>query len=136
MMTPSQFSVLDLDRFKEVNDVFGHSAGDQVLRTVAVRVANVLDERDLFARLGGDEFAIIRLGPHEPADLAVLCDEIIAAIQSEIDIGLGEHSAHVGCSIGVAMFPTDAAESEGLLSKRRCGSVPCQGRRAGHFSFL
>ena len=58
---------LDLDRFKEVNDLFGHAAGDTVLQTVASRVTAVLDERQVMARLGGDEFAILMPGIANPA---------------------------------------------------------------------
>ena len=62
--------LLDLDRFKEINDVFGHAAGDAVLKTVASRVSPLLAERDFFARLGGDEFAILQPAKNQPAAAA------------------------------------------------------------------
>src|SRR6202022_3711708 len=58
---------LDLDRFKEVNDLFGHAAGDKVLQTAASRVTAVLDGRHMMARLGGDEFAVLMPGVANPA---------------------------------------------------------------------
>ncbi len=63
---------LDLDRFKEVNDLFGHGAGDTVLQTVATKLVSLLDDTQMIARLGGDEFAIIAPGLPEPAAAGVL----------------------------------------------------------------
>ena len=105
---------LDLDRFKQVNDVLGHGAGDVVLKVVAERVAAVLGPEDVFARLGGDEFAIVRLGDCKPTDLAQLSEQILAAVAPEIAIG--EQRASVGVSIGIALYPHDGDTATGLVS--------------------
>jgi diguanylate cyclase (GGDEF)-like protein len=96
---------LDLDRFKQVNDLLGHAAGDLLLKTVSERIAGKLDPEDVFARLGGDEFGVICLSANRRADVAQLCEEIIEAVGQEIL--LEGQAAAVGVSIGVAMFPED-----------------------------
>ncbi len=104
---------LDLDRFKQVNDLFGHAAGDAVLRCVSSRILELLDPEDVFARLGGDEFAIIRLGPSRPADLAQLSERLLAALAPEIV--LEDQSTLVGISIGIAIYPGDAETPDALI---------------------
>ena len=109
------FAVLcfDLDRFKQVNDVFGHGAGDTVLRAVSERLSRVIDPSDVLARLGGDEFALIRLGPCRPADLAQLGEHILAAITPEI--AFGEQTTIVGVSMGIAVYPGDGDTPDSLV---------------------
>ncbi|MCI3133158.1 EAL domain-containing protein [Phenylobacterium aquaticum] len=104
---------LDLDRFKQVNDVFGHAAGDLVLSEVATRISRTLGDEDFLARLGGDEFAIIRLAPCRPADLAALCGAIIDAIAPEI--ALDAQTTLVGVSIGIALYPSDGDTAATLV---------------------
>ncbi len=104
---------LDLDRFKQVNDVFGHAAGDTVLKTVGERIGAVLGEGDVLARLGGDEFVILRFDPCQPADMAKLSEQILAAVAPEIDLGAG--TALVGVSIGIARFPEDGDTADILV---------------------
>ncbi|MCA3565644.1 MAG: EAL domain-containing protein [Methylocystis sp.] len=102
---------VDLDKFKEVNDTFGHSAGDLVIIGCAERMASQLRARDVLARFGGDEFAIIQTGVHSPLDAEVLAKRLIEAIRPAFQIGDAE--AYVGASIGIALAPsngTDAAE--------------------------
>src|SRR3984893_12192720 len=76
---------LDLDRFKEVNDLFGHAAGDTVLQAVASRVTTVLGERQMMARLGGDEFAVLLPGVTNPAAASRLAESILEALRSTSD---------------------------------------------------
>lgn len=104
---------LDLDRFKQVNDVFGHAAGDEVLKTVSTRIADVLDEEDVLARLGGDEFAIIRVGACRPSDLAQLSERILQAVVPEIT--LDGHSTLVGVSLGIALYPSNGDTASALI---------------------
>lgn len=103
---------LDLDGFKEVNDLFGHAAGDKVLQTVAARVAAVLGERQIMARLGGDEFAILAPGL-KSAEAAVALAKTI--LQSLARNGVDD-AAGVSTSIGVALCPHDAQDRETLLT--------------------
>ena len=93
----------DLDRFKAVNDTFGHPAGDALLCIVARRLREVLHEGDVVARLGGDEFAIIMPGRGEPRRTAAIARRLIEAVGRSID--LDGHATTVGVSIGVAIWP-------------------------------
>ena len=108
--------IVDLDRFKPVNDVYGHAAGDEVLREIATRLGKLARQSDGVARLGGDEFGFILdcVTPEEPTTAAAaLADRIIASV--ERPIGVGDHSVEVGASIGIAICPTDGTDPETLL---------------------
>jgi diguanylate cyclase (GGDEF)-like protein len=103
---------LDLDRFKEVNDLFGHAAGDAMLESVARIVSAELDDTQMMARLGGDEFAVLMPcgGPSEAGRLA---ERILEALRSgRTDAG----GPQIATSIGVALYPDDAQERAALLS--------------------
>jgi len=104
---------LDLDRFKQVNDVFGHAAGDAVLQAAGERITAVLGEKDVLARLGGDEFAIIHRGDCQVETLGRLGRDIITAMAAEVDFG--GRSATVGVSVGIAVFPDDGPTPDALL---------------------
>ncbi|WP_213769631.1 EAL domain-containing protein [Bradyrhizobium sp. dw_78] len=104
---------LDLDRFKEVNDLFGHAAGDTVLRTVAARVTAVLAENQMMARLGGDEFAILMPRLRSPAQAGQLADTILEALRAPGDT---PETNSISTSIGIAICPNDAMDREALLS--------------------
>ena len=104
---------IDLDRFKEVNDVFGHAVGDALLRAVADRLGKVAGGAFL-ARLGGDEFAVIASGGAQPAVGTALAERVMAALAD--DFAVDGHRLHVGSSVGVAIFPTDGRDVSGLLA--------------------
>jgi diguanylate cyclase len=104
---------LDLDRFKEVNDLFGHAAGDKVLQTVASRVTAVLGERQMMARLGGDEFAILMPGVANPAAASRLAETILGALRAASDT---PETNSISTSIGIAICPDDATDRQALLS--------------------
>jgi diguanylate cyclase (GGDEF)-like protein/PAS domain S-box-containing protein len=105
---------LDLDRFKEVNDLFGHAAGDRVLKTVASRIPNVLRSSGMLARLGGDEFAMVVTDlKNGPATAGRLAEEIIAALRGPTN----DTDDSISCSIGIAIYPDDASSRESLLSQ-------------------
>jgi diguanylate cyclase (GGDEF)-like protein/PAS domain S-box-containing protein len=104
---------LDLDRFKEVNDLFGHAAGDTVLQTVASRVTAVLDEGQVMARLGGDEFAILMPRIADPAAASRLAETVLAALRAPSDT---PETNSISTSIGIAICPDDAMDRETLLS--------------------
>jgi diguanylate cyclase (GGDEF)-like protein len=106
---------IDLDGFKPVNDTYGHAVGDRVLTAVGRRIAMVIDERGLLARVGGDEFvAIIPLPQIEHREFArSLAEEILVAMDAPLD--LDGFPFPVGCSVGIAMVPDDAATLGGAL---------------------
>jgi len=103
--------MLDLDRFKEINDTFGHAAGDVVLQTVGERLRGVLRESDLVARLGGDEFAVILTGSG-----GEIATSVAATLRESISAPISIHMRRfsVGASVGIAIGPRDG-EDEDLL---------------------
>ncbi len=106
--------MLDLDRFKSVNDMYGHPAGDELLIEVGRRLKSTLRETDLLARLGGDEFAILQEGgPAQHEGAIALALRILTAISEPFD--LGGFEVNVGTSVGIAMAPEHGTEPEGLL---------------------
>ena len=106
--------MLDLDKFKAVNDTLGHPAGDQLLVEVGRRLQSTIRETDVLARLGGDEFAIIQEGgPNQHEGAIALALRIINAISQPFD--LNGHEASVGTSIGIALAPENGVEPEELL---------------------
>ena len=110
-----KFAVLcfDLDRFKEVNDLFGHAAGDKVLQHVASRVTKIIDSTCMVARLGGDEFAVLVPGLSSPTAAGRLAEKILDILKPEGD---GSENDVISCSIGIAICPDDASDRETLLN--------------------
>lgn len=104
---------VDLDRFKEINDVFGHTTGDGLLQEVGRRFQEALGDASL-ARLGGDEFAVISAPGSDPAQAAAMGERLLASVAEEFTIQ--GHILRSALSVGVAMFPTDGANSESLVA--------------------
>jgi len=108
--------MIDLDKFKAVNDTLGHLAGDQLLVEVGERLQSTIRDTDVLARLGGDEFAIIQEGgPDQHEGAIALALRIINVISQPFD--LNGHEASVGASIGIAMAPENGVEPEELLKR-------------------
>jgi diguanylate cyclase (GGDEF)-like protein/PAS domain S-box-containing protein len=105
---------LDLDRFKEINDLFGHATGDTVLQRIAICVSAVLKNGEMMARLGGDEFAIIAPDLNDPAQAGRLAEDIFEALLRESTSA--SNSASLAMSIGIATLPADAIDRTSLLS--------------------
>lgn len=107
--------VVDLDGFKEVNDIRGHEAGDQVLRSVARRLESVVRASDTVARIGGDEFVVLSLGTGSEEEAAALVGRLRYALRRpyRVEGGVVEMDA----SIGWAIFPSDGATPEELLGR-------------------
>ncbi len=111
---PFTVLLLDLDRFKNVNDTLGHGAGDELLRETASRLKSALRETDLLARLGGDEFAIVQLGESEPRQAAIaLADRLIELISKPYSIE--GHEVNIATSIGIALAAEHGTNPESLL---------------------
>lgn len=104
---------LDLDRFKPVNDLLGHAAGDLVLNEVSNRLADCIRHGDLVARIGGDEFVLILTDLRSQEEVETLCRRLIESIERPIQID--EQQVFVSASIGIAMAPNDASEASELL---------------------
>lgn len=109
---PFSVLLLDLDRFKQINDNFGHTGGDELLRTVASILSQLRGETDTLARIGGDEFAILH-ATEDPQSAAILAARIIEKLQQPLTLRCG--SAHVGVSIGIACAPIDGIDPDQLM---------------------
>ncbi len=126
--------LIDLDRFKAVNDTYGHTAGDELIRQVAQRLSKLVRGGDTVARIGGDEFGIIQTHGRFPAGCAALGERILASL-TEPFIIMGVATT-IGCSIGIALAPQDAIDREDLL--RLADTALYQSKNSGRnrFSFF
>jgi len=106
------FLFLDLDRFKEVNDTFGHPAGDQLLRKLGDRLKDSLRDTDLLVRLGGDEFAVVLIDG-DTTYATQVAQRLTASLQEPFVLDVV--SASIGASIGIAVAPDDASDSARLV---------------------
>jgi diguanylate cyclase (GGDEF)-like protein len=129
--------ILDLDRFKEVNDTLGHLLGDELLRGVGLRLMGSVDPLSTVARLGGDEFAVLLPGCRRDADVQGAVDRIHAVFEAPFEL---EHlSLQVSASLGIARWPQHGTDVETLLQRAtsrctrpRTGTcAPSSSRRAG-----
>jgi diguanylate cyclase (GGDEF)-like protein len=125
--------LLDLDRFKEVNDTLGHATGDKLLRMVAERLRALLGEEDLAARLGGDEFAILHFVT-DGREAAILSQRVIDALIAPYD--LDGHTANVGASIGISLAPGDGSDPETLLTCADLALYRAKALGRGRFAFF
>ncbi len=119
--------VVDLDRFKLVNDTLGHTVGDQLLREVARRVEHCVGDDGVVGRLGGDEFAIVWQGAADDNTLATLAGKVIAELNRTLTISAVQ--IRVGATIGIARAPRDGDCEEALM---RCADLALyRGKEAG-----
>ncbi|MHC2458790.1 diguanylate cyclase (GGDEF)-like protein [Rhizobium leguminosarum] len=112
----SAVALLDLDRFKAVNDTFGHAAGDELIRMAAERIHSLLRPGDTLARLGGDEFALLLrdIKDHDQV-LPAICDAIVAELGKPFPLLRGEAVARVGGSIGVTVVPDAGRNADDIM---------------------
>lgn len=128
--------MVDLDRFKPVNDVHGHLAGDRLLQEVAGRLRINVRDGDTVARLGGDEFAIIAaLATDDPSEEASrLARRLVAAL--ETSFALPEATVQIGCSIGLAIAPQDARDAGTLMRRADLALYRAKAEGRGCFRFF
>ena len=110
---PLALLYIDLDRFKRVNDNYGHDAGDMLLREVATRLRQCVRESDTIGRFGGDEFAVLLGNLRQPADATTVATKIRVALHHPYAIG--HHRLEVAASIGIAFFPSHGEDREQLI---------------------
>ncbi len=106
---------IDLDRFKTVNDSFGHSAGDELLVEAGKRIRKCVRKSDLVSRLGGDEFAVILTGIKGISRVTPIVENLIQAFSKPFLIE--QQQSHISASIGITIYPTDGNDAEDLLKK-------------------
>jgi diguanylate cyclase (GGDEF)-like protein len=131
---PIAVMFIDLDGFKEINDNFGHSVGDEVLSAVAARLRIQVRKLDLAARLGGDEFGMLLDGMRHKSDASVVAERIIETLRRPIP--LGDALITIGASVGVAVVddPSDAPQPEELM--RRADMAMYLAKRQGKNRFV
>ncbi len=131
--TPCAVLLLDMDRFKHVNDVLGHRFGDRLLRAVAERLRNdALTERDVLARLSGDEFAILLQATDAKAAFPV-AQRILAAFERPIT--LDDHTVDLGAGIGVASSPEHGVDADTLLSRAEVAMYAAKQNQSGTVTY-
>ncbi|MGR5128071.1 putative bifunctional diguanylate cyclase/phosphodiesterase [Photobacterium swingsii] len=132
---PYSLLFLDIDGFKLVNDTYGHAIGDKLLRAIAIRLNDTLQQKGLLARFGGDEF-IIQIERRYIADSSLFAKELIAVLNRPFHLKeVGELS--IGCSIGITHYPDDAIDIETLVTQADMAMhrAKLRGRnRSHHFS--
>ena len=124
---PLALLFIDLDRFKPINDTYGHSVGDQVLCEIARRVQASLRSADMVARLGGDEFVVLLSTLASPDDCLVVADKLLLTLTEPMRVG--GHELQVGASIGVARYPESGNTAAELL--RNADAAMYQNKLAG-----
>jgi diguanylate cyclase (GGDEF)-like protein len=130
---PFALCVIDLDRFKDVNDTLGHLAGDQLLQEVAFRLRQTLRASDTVARLGGDEFALVL--PDADAGAAMLAAEkVVEALAASLV--LEGHEVAVGASAGIAVFPEHGGDADTLLRKADVAMYVAKQTRGGYALYM
>jgi diguanylate cyclase (GGDEF)-like protein/PAS domain S-box-containing protein len=104
---------IDVDSFKEVNDNFGHRAGDQLLQEIGRRIQQSVRETDVVARLGGDEFTVILASLHDPGSIEPIARKLLDQIARPVSIGQNE--VRVTSSIGISLLAEDTTDSDSLI---------------------
>ncbi|MEW6562535.1 MAG: PAS domain S-box protein [Pseudomonadota bacterium] len=123
--------LLDLDRFKEINDTLGHAAGDELLREAGARLMHCVRNYDTVARLGGDEFAILLPQVRAANDLTTIANKMLAAFATPFL--LGEKEIFISTSIGIALYPDDSTDGDDLL--KFADSAMYHAKRSGRNNF-
>ncbi|WP_425488224.1 EAL domain-containing protein [Microvirga mediterraneensis] len=124
---------LDLDGFKDVNDLYGHATGDQVLQDIAKHLSSALVDGQMFARLGGDEFAIIAPHVTDPTQVGQLADALLKGLKWDeegVPVGL------VSVSIGIALYPSDGKDRTELLSSADAALYRAKTEGKGTYRFF
>lgn len=128
----SMFSVLmmDLDRFKEVNDTLGHDVGDELLIQVSTRITKLLRKSDIVARIGGDEFTII-LDDVTQKQSILITKKIVTCLETEFSV-MG-NTFNIACSIGISIFPQHGIDSKTLL---KCADIAMYIAKRNHLGHV
>lgn len=105
---------LDLDRFKSINDLLGHNAGDQLLKIIADRLKSCIRAEDTVARMGGDEFMVVLTEVVKAEDAGLIADKIVTAVRKPVSVS--DDTIETSASIGISIYPDDADNSENMVN--------------------
>lgn len=130
---PMALLYLDLDRFKPVNDLFGHTGGDALLVQVADRLRQELRDTDTVARIGGDEFVVLA-SIEQPGDASMIAAKLIECVSRPFDL-LGA-SVEIGTSIGIALYPEDGDNQDALMHSADTALYRAKNEKRGTFRFF
>lgn len=122
---------IDLDRFKPINDSFGHAVGDELLKAVGQRLRRCVRKEDTVARTGGDEFVIVLAEVKEFRDAAQVCQKILDELSRPFQVS--GHELEISCSIGVSVFPEDGTDAQTLMVN--ADRAMYQAKRSGRSTF-
>ena len=128
---------VDLDKFKGINDTYGHQAGDAVLQTVAMRLKHNTRNDDTISRFGGDEFLCVLTEFHEKNEIAMIAAKMLKAIRAPCDVRLDDDvivNPCIDASIGIAVFPKDGAIAAELIQRADEAMYVAKQNRSG-FAF-
>jgi diguanylate cyclase (GGDEF)-like protein/PAS domain S-box-containing protein len=124
---------IDLDRFKTINDSLGHQVGDRLLKVVAERLKECIDEKHLLARLGGDEFMVMMIDPKGTEAVEALAHSINLTISKTFE--LDYYKLNTTCSIGISMYPQDSKESHILLRNADTAMYSAKAKGGNRYQF-
>ena len=126
--------MLDLDRFKDINETLGHRAGDKLLKAVAKRLQACIRDSDTLARLGGDEYVAILIGVTHEEGIATVAKKILAVVSEPFYVDGNEIFST--CSIGIAVYPMDGEDSHTLLKHADLAMYQAKGGDRNNFQFF
>jgi diguanylate cyclase (GGDEF)-like protein len=126
--------IMDVDRFKEINETLGHQNGDRLLRLIALRLRGTLRESDTIARLGGDEFGLLLPKVDPPGAAAQVARKVIKALKDE-PLVVGGLTLDVGASIGIALYPEHGEDVDTLLRRADVAMYAAKESLSGYESY-
>jgi diguanylate cyclase (GGDEF)-like protein len=126
--------MMDLDKFKAVNDAFGHAAGDDLLKQVAKKITKRLRDSDMVARLGGDEFVIVLENYHHHKDVEKVAAEVIADLTVMFELTDGKF-VQIGASIGISFYPEHGITPEKLMDNADIALYQAKENGRGCFAY-
>lgn len=122
---------IDLDKFKQVNDIYGHDMGDELLKAVARQLRATVRDGDAVARLGGDEFMIVLNGLRESESATIVADKIVKALSTPFRIRGKE--LHISASVGISVYPDDGRDVEALVKSADTTMYAVKGSGKNHY---
>ncbi len=126
--------LIDLDRFKSINDTLGHPIGDKLLKEVAFRLSTAIKPADMITRFGGDEFVVLQTGTDRRQDAEWLAQRLARTLKEPFEID--GHRMDIGASIGIAMAPNDGIDADQLLKKADMALYAAKNGGGGNHRFF